>query len=315
MPEDGKGNATQKVAPDSSQVELLGQELDFDKLAGDDSTQKNGADFFNALDNQVNAGILNTPDELQEMERQKTSSGGEKKPSKSPVDPEQEVKNLTKRYSDSSKEAKRLAQENAKLKRKLEGVEPYMPVLEELRENKGLRDHVKTYYDSGGQTPKSIKEQLNLPEDFVYDPEDAVSDPNSDSGKVFQTTVDRVVERRLGEFKDAQQREMLKQKQAVEETEFRAKHKMSDEAWEEFVEFAKNTPMTLENIYALMTRGQREKNIEEGANRRLSNKIKETQGLPRSMANKQGAPATEKSADDVVFDFILGLDKTEKMFG
>ena len=60
-----------------------------------------------------------------------------------------------KRYQDSSREA-------VKLREQYKDVEPFVPVLEAMKNDSGLVEHVREYLVSGGNTPKSIQEELKI---------------------------------------------------------------------------------------------------------------------------------------------------------
>jgi len=94
-----------------------------------------------------------------------------------------DVDALKKRYSDSSMEAK-------KLNGQLREIEPYMPILDAMRDDPNLISHVRNYFEGGGQTPQNMADKRNLPEDFVFDAEDAFATPESDSAKVLGATID-----------------------------------------------------------------------------------------------------------------------------
>ena len=88
-------------------------------------------DFFSSLDQSVNGGIQET-DELM----QSTTIQSDNTP-ESPSEVQQQSDDaLQKRYSDSSREAKRL---NGELKE----LEPYMPILDAMREDPNLIQHVR----------------------------------------------------------------------------------------------------------------------------------------------------------------------------
>ena len=170
MAQEQVSNASLKEAPESNVQDLNDLE---------------SGDFFESLDNSVNGGILDSE------YSQSTSQNLDDNTSASPSGvPEQSEDALQKRYSDSSREAKRL---NGKLTE----IEPYMPILDAMREDPNLITHVKNYFEGGGQAPESMAENMELPEDFSFDPDDAFSDPKSDSAKVFGATVDGIVQRRL----------------------------------------------------------------------------------------------------------------------
>ena len=275
-----------------------------------ESAALSSSDFFEALDTQVNSGILDDPQTSQEdVTSQEFEQSGneflqEHAISESPnfdtnsAEKTVDIENLQKRYSDSSREAKRLSS-------KLSELEPYMPILDAMREDPSLIQHVRNYFEGGGQTPVSMKEKLQLSEDFVFDPDDAMSNPDSDSAKVLGATIDGVVQKRLNSVLSRQQ---VENKRNAMESEFRQKHQMSNEAWSSFQNFAKNKTLELDDIYYLMNRGTREQNIAKSANQEVSNQMRKAQQKPQSLASTGSQPHPQKSAEDSVFEEILGID-------
>ena len=259
-------------------------------------------DFFESLDNQVNGGIIDEPKQTTSEKSDNTQSSPDVEVQ---ADDSQGVDNLQKRYSDSSREAKRL---NGKLKE----IEPYMPILDAMREDPNLISHVRNYFEGGGQAPQSMNQQLNLDEDFVFDADDAFAQPDSDSAKVLGATIDGIVQRRLGNVLKTQKDENAKM---AKETQFKQKMNMSDDEWSNFTEFAKSKSLELEDIYYLMNRKNRDEQIADSARQEIHNKMKEVQQQPGTLAT-QGSTPVEKSSDDTVFDTILGSDnEIEKAFG
>ena len=252
-------------------------------------------DFFGNLDKSLNSGILESEDEL--LQSTSDNDGDNTPLSQSEVQ-QQDDDVLQKRYSDSSREAQRL---NGKLKE----IEPYMPILDAMKEDPNLIQHVRNYFEGGGQTPVSMKETLKLPEDFVFDADDAFSDPESDSSKVFGATVDGIVQRRLNSALTSQKNENQK---LAKETSIRQNHEMSDGVWSEFVDFAKSKSLELEDIYFLMNRKKRDTNIADNARQQVATQMKKTQNQPRSLATA-GSTAVEQSKDDQVFDTLMGIDR------
>ena len=281
------GNATE--APESKSVQ--------DAVMG-----MNSEDFFESLDNQVNGGILDEPSQPTSVQSGNTQSSPNVEVQNEV--PDSNLDTLQKRYSDSSREAKRL---NSKLKE----LEPYMPILDAMREDPNLISHVRNYFEGGGQTPETLNQQLNLDEDFVFDAEEAFGKPDSDSAKVLGATIDGVVQRRLNNALKVQRQENAKM---ARETQFKQKMNMSDEEWNKFTDFAKSKSLELEDIYYLMNRKNRDEQIADSARQEIHNKMKEVQQQPGTLAT-QGSTAVEKSSDDTVFDTILGSDnELEKAF-
>ena len=261
--------------------------------------------FFEALDTQVNGGILDAPPSQEQTTSQSLEDAGnqfleEQQKKENPAEGQADIENLQKRYSDSSREAQRL---NGKLSE----LQPYMPILDAMREDPNLITHVRNYFQGGGQAPVSMKEQLNLNEDFVFDPDEAMSNADSDSAKVLGATIDGVVQKRLNDALSTQKNENIR---LTKESEFRSKYNLSEDQWKTFVSFAKNKTLQLDDIYYLMNKGQREQNIAQSANQEVTNQMKKVQQRPQSLASQGSASEPQKSPDDSVFEEILGIDTT-----
>ena len=254
-------------------------------------------DFFADLEQSVNGGIVD------DANANETSlNSGETNNMEEPIETNEaqteDVETLKKRYADSSSEGKRLNQ-------RLQELEPYMPILDEMRKDPNLVSHVKGYFEGGGQAPESMVDKMKLGEDFIFDPDDAIANPSSDSAKVLNATIDGVVQRRLSN-------ELAKQKQEFNLerniSDFRQKHNMSDSEWNEFRQFADNQKLSLDDIYYLKNRGQREDNIAKTASNKALNQVRNTQSKPKSLAT-QGSAKVETSEEGQIFDAILGIDK------
>ena len=276
------------------------------------SSEEMGVDeFFEALDNQVNGSIYdNEPltEQSQTTSNEVVEEYTQSEPSDmSPVEGQDtDIENLQKRYSDSSREAK-------KLNKQLKELEPYMPILDAMKEDPNLITHVRGYFEGGGEAPSTMKEKLNLGEDFVFDPDEAMSNPNSDSARVLSATIDGVVQRRLNESMSKQRQENTR---LAKEIEFKQKHNLTDDQWSKFVDFARNKTLELDDIYYLMNKGKREQTIARNANQEVTNQMRKVQQRPASLASAGSSPEQDKSPDDMVFDTILGAEnKLEKALG
>ena len=256
-------------------------------------------DFFSQLDKQVMGDVISQPIE-EAQEQQITSQQGNPEVEQQSTE---EVDNLEKRYSDSSREAKRL---NGQLRE----LEPYMPLLNAMKEDPNLINHVRDYFQGGGSAPKSVKEQLGLDEDFVFDYDEALSDPKSSSAQLFNATVDGVVQRRLGDFAKQQS---MQSRRASEENAFKNKYKVSNEDYSDLMDYAKSHKLTLEDVYYLKNRDNRDAQVAEGARQEIVQQMKNVRTMPPSVASAGNEQRDEKSVDDAVFDKLLsqgaGLDE------
>ena len=163
---------------------------------------------------------------------------------------------------------------------------------------------MRNYFEGGGQTPQNMADKLNLPEDFVFDAEDAFATPESDSAKVLGATIDGIVHRRLNTALSGQR---VENQRLASETSFRSKHEMTDDKWGQFVDYAKSKSLELDDIYYLMNRSNRDEQIADNTREELHQKMRHVQQIPGTLANTGGAQV-EESPDDRVFDAILGSD-------
>jgi|TARA_Y100000310_G_scaffold337517_1_gene424755 hypothetical protein len=264
--------------------------------------ESTGDDFFEALDRDVNP-ILFDPEEdiVKEAisnQTEKTVTPQEEASVSDQSDESQDYETLQKRYSDSSREAKRLHN-------RVQELEPYLPVLDAMREDPNLISHVRNYFEGGGNS-QGIKEKLGLSEDFMFDTDEAYSNPESDSAKVMTAAVDSIVQRRLSQF--AGQQKQTNERNASE-VDFREKHEMSDTEFQSVMDFAKSHTLGLEDVYYLMRRGERDTKIAESARQEVANQMRNVRSKPSSASYVGGSSEPEKGQNDLVFDSLLGIDR------
>ena len=188
-----------------------------------------------------------------------------------------------------------------------------------MKNDSGLVEHVRNYLVEGGQPAKSIQEELNLGEDFQFDQQEAMTDPESDSAKLMNAHVDSLVQQRVGEMVSTEQsraQQIYAAKQAEQkELEFKQKHNMSDEDFANFKEQAKNHIMTLDDIATILNKDTTAKNVASSTKKEMLNQMKNVRNMPTSAsgANSQGTVVSE---DRNVFDSILGTgNSVDNLFG
>jgi hypothetical protein len=217
-----------------------------------------------------------------------------------------------KRYQDSSREA-------VKLRERYKEVEPFVPVLEAMKNDSGLVEHVREYLVNGGNTPKSVQDQLGLDEDFMFDANEAMTDPDSDSAKVLNAQVDKVVQHRVGQIYQAEKANAVKvqrdARQQTMERDFIKKKGMSDEQFATFKEAAQNHVLTLDDIDYLLNRDQANANVVQSTKNDMLTQMKNVRNIPTT-ASGANSQTEEKNPDDTLFDGILGLDgDLDNLFG
>ncbi len=268
--------------------------------------------FFNDLDNQVNGGIVDTEaTPIQEVAPEQVTHANKDEGSNN-VAQSNNSTDWEKRYTDSSREA-------VKWRDRYKEVEQFVPVLDAMKNDSGLVEHVRNYLVEGGQPAKSIQEELNLGEDFQFDQQEAMTDPESDSAKLMNAHVDSLVQQRVGEMVSTEQsraQQIYAAKQAEQkELEFKQKHNMSDEDFANFKEQAKNHIMTLDDIATILNKDTTAKNVASSTKKEMLNQMKNVRNMPTSAsgANSQGTVVSE---DRNVFDSILGTgNSVDNLFG
>ena len=270
--------------------------------------------FFDNLENQVNGGII---DETAEVTQQETSGSEQVTHNTQSVGsenvepPTDDGTDWKKRYEDSSREAVRLSEQ-------YKNVEPFVPVLEAMKNDSGLVDHVRDYLKNGGKPAKSIQDQLGLSEDFVFDAND-IADPDSDSAKVMNAHVDGMVQQRVGQMLNVEKQRAQQAQQAhtraTEEHQFMQKHNMSETDFNSFKEKAQQHVMTLDDVNYLLNRNQNNANVANSTKNEMLNQMKNVRNMPTS-ASGENSQGTQRSESDEVFDAIKGLDDgVDNLFG
>tara|TARA_R100000781_G_scaffold110152_1_gene75428 strand:- start:11 stop:859 length:849 start_codon:yes stop_codon:yes gene_type:complete len=265
-------------------------------------------DFFAQLEDSVNGVVSegsNQEETVQEVTHQEV--GG------STDNWDNESNPYKKRYKDSSREA-------VKLNDQLRQLEPFMPVLEAMKTDSGLVDHVRNYLQSGGQPAQNVKEYLNLKEDFSYDPTEAIEDPASDSAKVLAAHVDSVVQQRIGQVltqekqNAAQVQGRLLQKK--NEESFKEKHGMTEQEFSQFKASAQERKLTLDDVYLILNKDKSNQNVANATKTEMLSQMKNVRNMPTSASDSNSQGSGKKGAADSIFDGLLDLDgNVDNLFG
>ena len=266
-------------------------------------------DFFEALETEVNSAIAD-PKESEETPQQE--SGPLQETREVNAEAPKTDANWEKRYKDSSREAQKM---NSKLKQ----FEPFVPLLDAMKNDGGLVEHVRDYLQNGGKPSKTIKERLNLDEDFVFDANEAVSDPTSDSAKLFDAHVNTAVNQRVGNMMASERKKSAKTEtdraKAQAADDFKKRNNMSNEEFGVMMDKANKTPMTLDDIFYLVNKDKVAANVARSTKEDMLTQMKTVRDIPSSNAGINSAPV-DKNLDDDVFDSLKGSDgDLESLFG
>ena len=271
--------------------------------------------FFEALEEGVNGMIA---DDANSTEATQQNIGTEQATLKETVGSnnvdewDDDSNPYKKRYTDSSREA-------VKLRERYKEVEPFVPVLEAMKNDSGLVEHVRDYQVNGGNTPKNIQQELGLEEDFMFDANEAMTEPESDSAKVLNAQVDKVVQSRVGQMvkheRHQQQKRNAAKIQSEMEEDFRKKKGMTQDEFEEFKGRAQKHVLTLDDVDYLLNRDQANANVVKSTKDDMLNQMKNVRNIPAT-ASGANSQSKEVTPDNALFDGLLGLDgELDNLFG
>ena len=241
-------------------------------------------DFFGALEDNVNSAIQDN-DSRQAEVTQAPSSGPEQVTHTQSEQGTEGVIDWEKRYKDSTREAQRMNQE-------LQTLKPYVPVLNAMKKDTGLVEHVRDYLREGGQPAKSLPEKLGLDEDFQFNADD-LADPESDSSKLLNAQVDAQVQQRLKTVMSAEREQMQKgqanRQRAVEAKDFRERHNMSPEDFQTMMAAAGKRKITLDDIYHLLNKDKVSQNVANNTKDDMLKQMKNVRNIPTSASGTNSA--------------------------
>ena len=265
--------------------------------------------FFEALDDSVNGAIQ---DQINEAEVTPEPASGPAPQQTTPTrEPDSEVADWEQRYKASSREA-------LKMREELNTLKPFVPVLNAMKSDTGLVQHVRDYLRDGGATPKSVKENLGLGEDFEFNPQD-LEDPESDSAKLLNAQVDQVVQGRINQvFKKERenlQRSQANKTRASQAQEFMKKNNMSQDQFQTMMTEARKRQLTLDDIHLLLNKDRVKSNVAKNTKKDMLKQMKNVRNIPTSASGANSAQV-EQSPDDNVFNSIVQSDgDIDNLFG
>ena len=222
-----------------------------------------------------------------------------------------ELETLKKRYSDSSKEGKRVGE----LERQIADLEQKARVYDQIVSDPQLENMVINYWQKGKQPSVDLKEKLGLNEDFVFDPDDMFK-TGTDTNKVYLESVrvmaNDIVDQKLADL----------QKRTVEENRKSQINRMKDEFVSKYGQdelsrlesFMNGKQLTLEDFRKLMTYDERDKIIAKSAATQQSEQIKKNQEKTPTLATAKSTQV-HKTDERALIDALKSLNGGGFSFG
>ena len=280
----------------------------------DTMVEDSNADFFDALETQVNGAIQDTPaEQAQESASDQVTPQVDSSSREVPQNSnwEDESNPYKVRYSDSTREAQRMKAENDKLK-------PYESLIGVLEQDAELVDIVRGYLDKG--TKPDMKQSLDLGDDFVFDMDEAISDPDSKSAQVFNTIVDKRADQKAGdriavERQKAQQAAQKRNMQS-QTKQFVDANKMNKDEFSELSKWAQTHQLSWDDINFLKNRDKANAKIANNSKQQVLNQMKNVQSMPATASSAGGENPGDRDHNDSIFDLIQKADNNlDNVFG
>ena len=189
--------------------------------------------------------------------------------------------------------------------------------------NKDVAHPPACSYQNGGQLSGDVKKQLKLDDDFQFDADEMISNPESDSRKVFDAMVSKQVNAKASQI--VQQQEAKAQQQAYNShlnkaaVDFIQRNGLTKDEFQNFDQEAqhkfKTEGMSFDDMYLIVNKGKAAQNVANSTREDMLNQMKSVRDIPtsQSASNNAGEP---KNQTDNVFDSLLNSDgNIEELLG
>ena len=276
-----------------------------DKMAKDSND-----DFFDRIEADVNGAIQDAPVETKAPDTVTPEMGTESREvqSNNQINWEDDSNTYKVRFGDSTREAQRLAKENKEIQANYEKVKPYSSLIDVLEQDPELVNMIRGYLDNG-TTPRKTH---NLPEDFVMDMDEAITDPNSQSAKVLDSIIDKKAVKRVNDILQVERQKASKAAEARrlrgQAKEFIQKNKITEEQFKELDSWAQNHKMTWDDINLLKNRDKVNANIANDSKKQVIDQMRSVQSTPPTATSAGGEVAGDIDHNDAIFDLIQKAD-------
>jgi hypothetical protein len=268
--------------------------------------------FFDDLEKNVNSVVYDDVQDDSATSEQVTSvESGQNSDASKGVDWDSDDNPYKKRYSDSSREAQKLAQTN-------KDNEQYGAIINVMKKDPKLIETVQDYLQNGGQ-PQSVKEQYKLGDDFVFDPDDAFSNPQSQSAQVFDRVVEKIVDRKVQQAENnmsnkIQQTEADRGKRA-EARQWMKNNNMTEKEFASMMDKADKHKITYDDINLILNKDRVQQNVANSTKKQMAEQMKNARTVPQTASAVNSAETGEVAVEDQIFNAMKGLDSTDNLFG
>ena len=183
-------------------------------------------------------------------------------------------------------------------------------------------ENINTLVESRTQQPQAVETQKEQPknlaeylfgdkaEEFVYDPEEAISDANSDSAKYHRAEIALEARKQIDRAK-AEDTEADAQKNFSEEKKaLMGEYGMSSVDFDKFEKEASERNVTLKDIYLMIHRDEISKNITKNLANQSSGQRTRMANMSPALSSK-GGHEVQKPTDSQYFSKIFGVNNAD----
>lgn len=268
-----------------------------------------GNEFFDALDQNVN-GMVTSASEANDVSSTQVTQPKPNVDTGIQQGGHQDT-DWKKRYSDSTREAQNMRQ-------RLNELEPYSGLLDVMRKDPNLISTVRDYLQNGGNAPQDLQKQMDLPDDFEFDANEAFNNPESKSAQVFDGMMNNYVTQRVGEVINQEKQQaaqtQVQLRQQMEAKAFKEKNGLTDAQMEDFMKRAKEHTLTLDDAWLVVNRENRDNKIAKAQSAEMRKQMKNVNAVPNSVSTQNNQGQSQNPADSV-FDALLGDGNVDNLFG
>ena len=165
-----------------------------------------------------------------------------------------------------------------------------------------------------------MKQSLDLGDDFVFDMDEAISDPNSKSAQVFNSIVDKRADQKAGDriAAERQKAQQAAQKRNMQSQtkQFVDANKMNKDEFSELSKWAQTHQLSWDDINFLKNRDRANAKIASNSKQQVLDQMKNVQSMPATASSAGGENPGDRDHNDSIFDLIQKADNNlENVFG
>jgi len=195
----------------------------------------------------------------------------------------------------SYKELEKKMGESSEAVNKLRELNPVLPMLEAMLSDDAFLQLAEDYFTNPTAQSEALKKQLGIGDDFVFDLNNALSDPKSDDAKVLNKLM---LARQPKQPQSSQTKTQTTQADTKAEEEFMKKHGLSQEEYDDMMKKAQDYKITYEDIYLIMNKDKVLADAQKKGQSAVKKQVEVAQSIRKS---RSGGGETPKLAPEDAF--------------